>query len=347
MYHQEKRFNLPAQPCTFGTPPVEDSDFQFRQILAGQSYMEGDPLGVFMSQKVKLDLPEGKDRITYADFFSAFSKATGYSFVCEDFASHRKSCNAKDRFTGETTVHDIFYQLGTRPPYDYQFFIDMENKLIIGRTTDWPENHRNLVSQEYMNLLQKKLNSTGLDLDGYLDLNTLEGGQYIDWIYDNQELGLSDKFFQIRYPQLWMLYRSLSPQEKQAAQSDQGLPLATQDVKTVQPYIKTYLATKKKAESDSWNDLPAANQNEISADPELIQKMVLHITSTPQWINPKSRGVTAESMEALPKIKYQLTFEWESEGSILRTSPQVIEKLPVYSPAQEQQLYPQCFITKK
>lgn len=176
-----------------------------------------------LKSKANLSMPSDPNTMTFADVIGQLARASGLTIACEDFRSHKDA-----RLMGmplgakpDATVAEVL-----RGVFDYKWFIDRKNKILIGWEGNWPERHALLVPEKVISNLETAMKGRGADLDDVAPLILMSRRQYEEWIFDSRdfshiEIGSAD------YLQpLWWLYDTLSPDQRRMAKSESGFPLA-------------------------------------------------------------------------------------------------------------------------
>lgn len=226
-----KGLELPPEP-----KPAEPGDRDMGENLRALASDADHPL---VKAKVEMEQPKGGEERKRAEIISALAKATGWSFVLEDFESHRSSLRpmpggvfvrgrviaTTSTGSGEKASEKTLTQLDGE-----KWFVDEKSSLAVGCATEWRTRHANLVSESLVNSLKAKLDGSGVELDDVLPILELTGGQRWEWIYGSKDLEpLSSVHFVGQDSALWKLYARLSPEDRALAKSEGGLPLAKFD----------------------------------------------------------------------------------------------------------------------
>lgn len=153
-------------------------------------YVRFDPLKdggpAFLDTKLSIPAPEGKKSPTYSDLLPDISDAIGYSIVAEGCAA--RYCPPVDsfiyRFPGmfdrEITVREALSWASRNARQ--QWYLDEENKLILGRDPEWNERVKGLVPEKLLVDLAAKLKGSGLDLEDLEPVVNLTEEQCRQWI---------------------------------------------------------------------------------------------------------------------------------------------------------------------
>lgn len=219
-----------------------------------------------LQAKIKVDVPKENHNFKFNDLISLISKASGFSFLCEDYVSHKEKDDSyiyySDITGKELSIRDILTTLSQTPLVN-DLYIDQTNKLILGVSCNWCKNYANLVPESLITSLKKKMDNEGLELDDVVPLTELNDGQINDWINEIQGLGMTAETFGDAKP-LWQIYDSFSTQKKNMAKSDEGVSLAGINSKKLG---KIFEKISKQLAGMSKEDRLS---NEIASNPELL-----------------------------------------------------------------------------
>lgn len=244
-----------------------------------------------LKTKISLEAPPGKEHPTFSDAVIAIAKASGFSVVCEDFESHQNSkynygngdpkfdTRVDGFFVKDTTLGDALKKLDC---YKQVWFINEDDKLIVGWADAWRLHHRNLVQESTLNNIRTKLNASGVDLDDVTPIVNLTYEQTGEWFRNSHE------FYELVWfnsysddVSAWRLYESLAGDDKQLAKSEAGLPLGKFDSdwlfsffeqrRRKTPYYNETEATTKQIKADE--ELKDA----LFASPKTVSQLVLRV----------------------------------------------------------------------
>ncbi len=235
----------------------------------------------FLASRVRLDLPDG-DR-TYADLLSALAKATGYSIVCEDYNTGRIGPTPTLKGIKEdTTVGAVLRALDS-----CWFCVDEKERLILGWAENWRGHHRDLVQENLLAGLAKKVAGAGADLDDVSPLASLTSGQIDEWISPCCNSRVASYATLLLNRMLWRIYDALSPEAKASAKTTRGTSLGgldldalRQDFRRLRRYDETtvIVGTFKRADKSQTIQQYSAISSAL-ADPALLQESVLRVVS--------------------------------------------------------------------
>lgn len=341
----------------------------------------------FLAEKVKLDLPKDRD-VSYAEAFAALAEAAGLTIVAEDYLDHKHKSNLSQSgerrlslgwglqmptnlppfspvsaISVETTVGDVLraLSLDRYGSGRFQWFCNEKPRLLVGRDRDWMQQHQNLMPESLLVYLRDKANSTGIELDALSKLTSYTTIQQSEWVQQSKDLyfvptvargnSTSDIF--------WRFYDKLPPEDKAAAKSDAGLPLARYDAAWVAYFTNTdsgsgqilsaYVDSTRSvyATSDDRRDHEdeMKRQSALLINPEAVRNLTLKITKmqvqgyvtftsvSGSTADSTSRPKTLEGYSYYPALEGQ----YGGEKIYIQINP-LTYKLPVYSPEREAEL---------
>lgn len=230
--------------------------------------------GVELKKNIKIRKPAVKREIIFSDCVVAVSDTSGYSIICEDFASYQN--HGTDDFDIFDRKYSLDYLLSNLSPHT-DWMIDKDSKMLVGMEKYWCDRHDRLVAESLIEYLLNKLNAEGVELDDTVAIKEqLTSGQYSDWIQDNRELRILAWNLVDKEP-LWKFYNSLSEYDKNRANSMRGLPLADFDLWYLASIFKESADGERKGAMRSNNPLweilnPIKNKPEMQ---ECVRKWLL------------------------------------------------------------------------
>ena len=193
-----------------------------------------------LDQKVKIDLSKLKRPPTFADVAEQVAQQCGYAVICEDFPEWE---DREALSKTEAIVLHALQQVGA--PHD-AWYVNDQNKTILGWADSWRERHRNLVSESLLIRVREKMNGEGLDIDDVAEVMGLSLGQMGEWVAripETESLCMGVGFISFQIP-FWQFYNELAPAHKALAKSEQGLALGKLD-----PVWMTDFFNRKRAEA--------------------------------------------------------------------------------------------------
>ena len=227
-----RELGLPDRPREPKVPVISEMPAEWRRL---SFYARGFEMPPSLQVELNLKPPKDLEHPAASDLFDALAKASGFSFICEDFQSHRKTGCTSQKFVPDTTFDEVLKHM------IFTFYLDEKNKLIAGTSgSEWLNRHNNLLPESFLTSLGRKLDGPGLDLDDMLEVRALPHEQMGEWIWQSRELDVSAFHMGGGMDQFWDLYHMLSAQDKALAQSADGLPLAKIDPATLAKALTSY-----------------------------------------------------------------------------------------------------------
>lgn len=267
-----------AQPQEIYIPVPPRDPVLAEKYTSEPSPSEGTP---FLERKLKLEKPKDLDMPTIADALAALSKAADISIVCEDFESHKLARSGDSVFGREKTVSELLDALGTY----FNWFVDEENRLIVGTAQQWPDCRRDLVPESLLATLRARLEKGGVDLDDAVPLAMLTREQWSEWVAWSRDLSaLSLISFESAKP-LWTFYASLSAEDKALAKSEPGLPLMKFDPVAMAEVLQAH----NSALARSVQDPSERALRELPADPALVPGLSFKVMKNDVWMKCEMR----------------------------------------------------------
>ena len=284
--------------------------------------------------QTKLDVknPKGVMEPAFKDVLAALSNASGYSIVCEDFKSQSRMRRLGNMFGSQVILGDLLSNIGGF--LNINWFIDEENKLLLGSDFTWTERHPNLVPDSLLTNLKEKMDGDGAYLDDFVVIKCLSRGQYDDWVGDSRDF--SDLWWQPEPAAdiFWKLYASLSAEDKALAVSPSGLPLSKPDPKLV---ITAFGDASNELKDNSYLQNSVGNQiyMALKIHPEIKDEVNSIITARVD--SAKAMGEETEYMDLGPAYDEILgKYPELKKGLQYPTDPTSISKLTMYVRASEQ-----------
>lgn len=199
-----------------------------------------------LKAKVSLSLPENRKEVTFADVLVQVAKSGGLNIACEDFCTHKDASFIRMRldFGKDATVADVL-----RGIEGCRWFLDRENKMLVGWERDWPDHHSLLVPERIFSNLSAAMNGPGAGLDDVVPLLLLDYRQHWEWLDESREYSHIAVREDDHYQPLWWLYNSLGSNERRMAKSESGLPLGALPRSRVDEFISRLAAAFE-------NDIP-------------------------------------------------------------------------------------------
>jgi len=270
----------PARPEVPTTALVSDR-LSARYVALDLTKTDGPP---FLDTKMKYSPKEDEGKPTYSDVLCAVSKATGYSIVAEGCAARycpwlREVGSQVPKLLGkEITVRQaLALAIGDE---HQEWFVDEENKLILGRDRKWAERVEALVPEKTLVDMSAKLKGTGVDIDDLEPVIGLTDEQRNEWIFqcpEFPELNVLPEYA-LAEDSLLRLYFLLTPSERALAKSGKRVSLGGCDPRSVSEALSRHLQTRTKRISftgktdDSTSSLM---RSENFSDPNALPEVVI------------------------------------------------------------------------
>lgn len=370
-------------------PPKPDTcDFENESSLPGYRALTTDDDWNLPSlqTKVKLDLPEGffdtpsipeilaepfrhydALRPKRGQVLRALSEASGYTIVCEDFVSHIPLYSPPASIGAEkgTTIAEVLRSIErcidlTGPlPFGFTWFVNEQNKVLIGWMEDWRKVHHILVPASLLANLRAKQHGSGAELDDLTPLLHLTREQWSIWLDGYPGfLGFHPDEGDVLPGQrtVWQLYDIMNRREKRLAKTESGLSLVGLDPAQVADFLR--LERIRHDDSiiitSSYGQTQRSLEKELLANPELMSRLVMRVVRVPldSWEVRVLRvdesedehwdmreGVYRPEPHGPAKHGYRLDiFEWNNEDGFRITSTWHDIPFPLYTPEREAEL---------
>lgn len=342
-----KELGLTARPEDTG-PPAPQDEMSERALDFLDVNRDADWTRPALQLNAKLDMPEGKKQTTTADLITALAKAAGLSVICEDFVSHKGNPGDRNSYFGPKV--EVGSTLRKAALNNTDWFIDDEQKLLIGWATNWRNRHSNLVSAAYLAGLRRNLNGDGLEIDDVTPLANMTSAQFYEWIALSRDLSILS---QDLGRTLWRFYDLLKPEDKAQAKSEAGLPLGTLDPEGIAAFCR-----EQKIEITGFGmreiarllgpeaEAEMQRKDRVLSDPRVISTLIMRVKSEPGGTRQASRFVNGRlqmTLEPTPPLLDLHTYRIELEGveenqPITITVPGPYLAFPVYSPEREAEI---------
>lgn len=299
-----------------------------------------------LQEKIKLDLPKREKRYCYAETLTAAAKAAGFDIICEDFFSHNvKPTYTAEDFDAEPTFASVIDRANRWP--STRWYLDKDNKLIVGYAREWREHHANLVPQRMLDDLHAKLEGAGAELDDVTPLVQLTAKQVQEWIGSAPQTYSFSVDLTGEDCAVWHLYEALEAEDKKLAKSEAGLPLAKFDPVWVSSVVQ---GEKVRSERNIILFSTQGNKPFKLADPELVKRLVMRVESEPveEWrlTYPDETGYSCDWLDVHPqelglnKVRYKILLTGEYRGEQIEiTKPWHAVYFPMFTPEKELKLY--------
>jgi hypothetical protein len=345
------KLELTPRPAEDGPPSPQD-EMPDRTLQFLQYNHRDDWKRPSLPQNAKLERPNDKKDCTFADLMVAISKACHLDVICEDYQSQ------KHRFGGDSQDPDSFFgdkvDVGAAlRRLDWgktDWFINDEQKLLLGWADDWRDHHRHLVSASYLAGLRAKLRTNGVELDDITPFANMVWGQFAEWISQSRDLMM---FSQSRPDVAWKLYDLLKPQDRAHARSEAGLPLFNFDPgdlaefchqqRLQNPYYGARPSDEPVRESIEQE---RQRRDRVLSDPKLVATLIMRVKSSPaKWrgvsrlIDGREQRRGEQPPEALGLRAYEMELQGVEDGNPFTIKVQGPGMaFPAYSPEREAEI---------
>ena len=269
-YVRKNQPDLPARP-EIPKPNLQTEMLDKRYVKLSLSE-KGGP--AFLDTKVKIEAPEDGTKPDYSDLLCAVSKAAGCSVIAEGAAARYLYVvfNNRDKVAGmfgrDITMREALAFTTSLDKMDW--YVDEENKLIVGRDREWTERLKALVPEKLLRDLSNKMEKDGIDLDDLEPLVGLTRDQVYEWIFCCPEFPeictLASTGFTVNGGRLWALYFALSAPERALAKAGRPVSLAGCDRAWICSVLRGEMAVQKEGCLLRGKPLPG--------DPELTPEMM-------------------------------------------------------------------------
>ncbi len=280
------------------------------------------------SVNIKIQKPAKSEELRYSDIMELISKASGCSIITEDFKSKRPSFVDDETFYG----HEISLKqaLQNSGQYDYQWYGN--DKVVLGSENSWYDSHKNLMPEQLLSELSKKLNTTGVDLDDIVPLVNFTEEQISEWVASDRELRCISLSMMGDDRMFWRLYDALSPSDKTAAKSENGVPIAKINPNLASEVFAKAAYEKHRTYQES-GDLIGFGKAMMS-DPEAVKKITEWVMQQHPELSPHNSVEETGDEDLVPDFDtYQLISEIKQQFPeyfapvLVPTDPYQISKL--------------------
>ena len=304
-----------------------------------------------LNATIDIDPPADPAKPTFSDFLQKLSLASGYNVVCEDFRSHLSPDRQAIVFAYRKNmpICDALNISGCK------WFIDEADKLLVGWADSdymggrWRQNHRNLVSEDYLKDLQTKLNGDGVEIDDVAAFANIDEATF-NAMTQRPQLTVLDHARPFIDRAYWQLYAYLTPEDKAQARTDAGVVLAKYDPARIKEFVEEQRKGntvricslfKSQEQRTTWED-QMSRKDEVVSAPALIATLVLRIKQKPAterviWSDKKYPKLPIP--KGLNLHFYDLTIEYKKDGQTYTVPVKAPEvAFPIYSPDREAQI---------
>jgi hypothetical protein len=316
-----------------------------------------------LQTKVTIEKPKDVQTARFSDAIRALAKATGCNMVVEDFLSHAadRYQAVEDVFAKDTSIARLLEQPVGLGIVDYRWFFNESDKLLIGWADDggdrrWRDHHRNMLSEDYLRNLKSKLDGPGVGFEDAVPLMMLPQRSFEEWIFYSRDFACLDQLLGSGEDVAWWkLYEALTPEDKSAARSTQGLPSAKLDPVWIAAAVRQqklmasgYVVNGTMTDEETRKlDSERSSKERAVSDPKVIETMVIRVKSAPA-VTRMVRFKTEDGREAitgghvpseLKLYDYSMQIDYQIDGQPGQFSirgPNM--PLPVWSPEREAQI---------
>lgn len=254
----------------------------------------------------------------------------------------------KDATVGDALRALTKSQLGAP---QFEWFYNEKARLLIARPPDWIKKHSNLMPESLLVDLGKKANGNGIEIDDFCKLTAYSAGQIGDWVQGTKDLDfLGFMMCSAESRAVWALYERLTAEEKAAARSDAGLPLAKFDTAWVSDFLKAGVESDRTirmfggpGNHSQTQQENAARQKAVLTDPAALRALTLKVTREPASLHVLNSstmlshpGVVAGSGQ-WHTYRPELKGEYKDEPVML-TFDALFPSFPIYSPERQAEL---------
>ena len=216
-------------------PPDVDAMLKDEDATPGPGFAplraEADWKLPMLQTQVKVQLPKDRGLLNQSDVLIELAKSGGLNIVCEDFVSHKYRYRLLAGTELGGSVRDVFVKLGEkRGEMDkVRWFVNEDQRLLIGWANGWQQHHVDLAPGSIIDNIHAKCSGPGAELDDLVPIFRLTSGQFNEWVWEGRDLPQRMTNINGLEAGVWQVYDALSPEDKEAARSEAGLPLAKFD----------------------------------------------------------------------------------------------------------------------
>lgn len=264
--------------------PVPEADRLPSRYVRFDPLKDGGP--TFLDMKLSIPAPEGKKSPTYSDLLPDISDAIGYSIIAEGCAARYCPPVASNiyRFPGmfdrEITVREALSWASRNTKQEW--YLDEENKLILGRDTEWNELAKGLVPEKLLVDLADKLRGSGLDLEDLEPVVNLTDEQCRQWMIYCPEFPEVELIPEsaVRGSSFLRLYLALSASDRAKAKAGTPVSLDRCDPRFVAEVLRRFASQYAKGLClHGYTDQLSAPllKAEALLDPSYFQHATIHL----------------------------------------------------------------------
>lgn len=315
-----------------------------------------------LQTKVRIDLSKLKRTPVRADVLEQLAGSTGYSVICEDFRSqmypYYSSVTAD--YGSDSTLGTVLRQMdGSWRLIGLKWFINENEKLLVGRERLWRDHHLALVQEATLASIKAKREGDGAELDDIAPLIALSKDQFREWGSQTPDFAGWELTFMDADLPFWRLYAALSAQDKKLARSDNGLTLAKFDPAWLNEFFQATVREQSNnvIYDNASRDRESRSKPESRFAPEVLSTITLRVSSE----NIDSWDVRALDEQERPKSTtyrtspngprkhaYRIDVDGTRDGAPFHFSaPWYNMAFPIYSAEKEAELRRKTAATTK
>ncbi|MCE5200306.1 MAG: hypothetical protein ABFD54_08555 [Armatimonadota bacterium] len=310
--------------------------------------LNSDPL----KKEYTIKVESGKRYATFGDAYASFARELGLNVVAEDFMSQKCADSSWTLISPnlKISVGMALRRLRRISGGSPMWFIDSDGKTLVGWAGKWRGIHKNLVQEALLINLNKKMESTGAELDDLMPIIALTEAQYFEWVQGTEYFPGPIVFLpDSNFRPWWALYGSLSADDKTLARSEAGLPLAKFDT----PWLGGILLGKLKDAQRFETRQPSSDSDNSRSpegyftNPDRLSKVTMRIVEVPVdsyqvWryksdgSNEQANGYSWGSKQK--KHRYELRLIEQTEEGPHEISSRWDMTFPLFTPDKEFEL---------
>jgi len=329
-----KELNLPKRPEAGPSRMVEDPvPTGFKPLKTDEDWN-----APALQTKVTIKRPAKPEDWRLCDLLTQVAEASGLGIVCQDIRSHQTTDHARVDFSlsDQPTAAQAL-----RAMQSFNWYLDEQRKLLVGWESSWRMLDKALVPEATVTGLAEKLASAkGVEIDDYMPVVKLNMLQDEYWIWHSRELGCLYYCMSTIGKPLWLLYDSLSPEDRALARSEAGLPMNKMDPAWAAGFLQQEFEKRTKGSYalSADGDPPGyKTMRRVAADPDVIAKSILRVTPTSLMQSYRTREgdgpwKTVEPPPLKPGDKhfYKIELTGKADGEDFNLSDTIRVGFPVH-----------------
>ncbi|MEN6355744.1 MAG: hypothetical protein ABFD83_01525 [Armatimonadota bacterium] len=334
---QDKVAGLSLRPKAEPIPSLKDDMANPEMAPLSDRKSDDTTSESFLVNKITLEKSLSAKDLTFAKAIRAIAQAGKCNIVTEDFISQQT--RERQRIDGILSVPPESAILTFLNKFNGStWFANEGDRLVVGWQNNgrqnWRDHHVNLLSEEYLNDLKAKLNGDGITLEDAIHLSNIPEPSAIEWVVYTDDF---QNLYQWKLNPAWRLYDALTPEDKQLAKSNDGLPLGKFDSTWIADFFRAEKmrqhpspepAFSTSSESDAEAGKESFKQNNLAlTDPAIISTMVMHVSKKPakdRYATVNGAGTSVEIPTGLDLSGYDLMINYKLNGED--------HSIPVYGP---------------